>query len=202
MRARIALVWLAAAGCAHGLPDQRGKADVPTPPDAVPRGTLVGAQLRQPLSSSSSAVGDKFTLELLDPLIDASGRERVSRGAVIEGEVRRTGAPGGLDLVVLGVRRSDGLERLPAELARVPSERAGAWRWGAAGGAAGAAAGTGVGLAIDADQGAVVLGSAVIGAAVGGLVGWWIGRGDVTVPSGSVVTLRMTDDARPAPASE
>jgi hypothetical protein len=197
MRVHVALAMLA-AGCAHG-PTALPQGAPPGPSDAVPRGTLAGAQLRQPLSSAASAAGDRFTLELLDPLVDASGRERVARGAIVEGEVRRTGASGVLDLAVLGVRGPGGLEPLGAELASLPVERAGAWRWGLGGGLAGAAAGTGAALAIDADQGAAVAGGAIIGAAVGGLVGWWLGRGDLALPSGSVVTLRVVDGAQTPP---
>jgi len=132
MRVHVALAVLA-AGCAHG-PSALPRGAPPGPPDAVPRGTLAGAQLRQPLSSAASAAG-------------------------------------GLDLAVPGVLGPGELEPLGAEPASVPIERARAWRWGLSGGLAGAA------LVIDADQRAAVAGGAIIGAAVGGLVGWWLARG-------------------------
>ena len=200
---RIWALWalLAAGGCARETYLRPSPPITRSSPDVVPRGTLAVAQLRQPLSESTSHSGDRFTLELLDPLVDGQGREQVSRGAVIEGRLVRAGAQaqgGRWALEVLGVRSERGLVSLPAEVGSAPFVHEGGWGMAVVGGFAGAAAGTGAGLAIDADQASVVVGAAFIGAGIGALVGWLVGRGEAVLPSGSVVTLRLVEDSGPA----
>lgn len=168
--------------------------------DAVPVGTLAAAQLAQPLSTARSRGGDRFTLELLDPLVDASGREVVTRGAVVEGLVRRASASQ-LELSVAGVRVDGGLRPLSAEVASAPFETDGTWSTGVLGGAVGAAAGSGVGLAIDADRTGVVLGSAIVGIGVGVLAGVLFGHREGELGAGSIVTLRLTRDTRIEPVA-
>ncbi len=198
MRSLIAAM-LAVTACASA-PGMRPPSPASSSPLSVPRGTLASAQLRQPLSAGTSRAGDRFTLELLDPLVDGEGRVRVAQGAVLEGQVRRTGATSRDDLQVLGVRTDGGLAPLPTEVASAPFDRPGGWSAATAAGLAGAGVGAGAGLIADSSSGAVVAGSALVGAAVGIVVGWWLGRADPELTSGSVVTLRLVEDVRPVPA--
>jgi hypothetical protein len=156
--------------------------------------------VKQPLSSESSKPGDRFTAELLDPLIDGSGRAVVERGATLQGVVRGTdtsriaGDAGGLQLQILGVERpGEGLVRLPLEVAASPVELDSGIKREIFATVAGTAVGAGAGIAIDKDRTGVVLGSALIGAGVGAVVAYLFGTRQATLPGGSVVTLRVTE---------
>jgi hypothetical protein len=166
--------------------------------ETVGAGTLASAQVKQPISTATSHPGDRFTAELLDPLIDGSGREVVGRGAVLQGVVRGTsrsviaGSSAGLQLQILGVESpGEGLVQLPVEVADTPVELNSGFGREALGALAGIAVGAGAGIAIDKDRSGVVLGSALVGAGLGALVTYVFGTREATLPSGSVVTLRM-----------
>lgn len=170
------------------------------PGDAVAPGTLAGAQVMQPISSRHSRPGDRFTAELLDPLVDGEGREVVARGTMLEGVVVRTessmiaGDSPQIEVRMTGARRpGEGLVALPLEVAQAPIELEPVWRRGVIAGLAGAAAGAGAGLAIDSDHSSVVLGSAIVGAGVGALLGAIFGGREARVESGSVLTLRVSE---------
>jgi len=199
--ARIAAAAVLAAGCAHAAASGAG-AETAAAPDQVPAGTLAAAQLRQPLFTGRSRPGDRFTADLLDPLVDARGREVAPRGTVVEGEIGARDA-GGTRLRVTGLRREDEAPLpFPAEVVQAPEERPSALRRGLFGALAGAAAGAGAGLAADRQSGAVVGGASLVGAGVGALAGWLFGRGDAEIPAGSVLTVRVTQPfGSPAPAA-
>lgn len=207
MVVRVWLVTLAAVlagGCARGAYLRPGAGAVPpAEPDAVPRGTLAAAQLGQPLSTARSRVGDRFTLELLDPLADGDGREVVGRGATLEGVVRGAGPSRGagdaahLELEVLGVRTGgEGLVGLSAEVAAGPLSLESAWRRDVVATLTGAAVGAGAGLAIDRDRSAVVLGSTLVGAGLGALLSYVVGGREAELAAGSILTLRITEELR------
>lgn len=200
----VLLAGFASTGCTRAaqVRTMRPEPLPPTERDAVPSGTLTTAQLRQSLSTSRSREGDRFTAELLEPLVDAEGREWVGRGAVVEGVVQRTDASSiagdraALDVAVLGLRSPGvGLIPIEAEVAQAPVTLEPVWRRSFLGGVAGAAAGSGVALALD-DRSGVVLGAALVGAGVGALASWFFGRRDAELPSGSVMTLRLTQELR------
>ncbi len=208
MRGRVLLltVSMASAGClsaAQVRPAPLGL--VAAPPDTVPAGTLVSAQLRQPLSSTKSRSGDRFTMELLDPLTDGAGREVVGRGAVLEGVVGRTTAAepakpsSRLPLSIVGVESpGEGVLSLPAEVESAPVETPSGLGRYALWGLAGAAAGAGAGVGIDRQHASVVIGSTLVGLGVGALLSFVFAPRQARIPSGSILTLRLTRDWRAA----
>jgi hypothetical protein len=197
-RLLLAVAAMLPAACAHAGAGAAA-AGPASPPDMVPTGTLASAELRQPLSTERSHAGDRFTADLLDPLVDETGRELAPRGAVVEGELGPMG--GRLRLQIRRLREPDAVPvPFAAEVVQLPESRPSALRRGLLGALAGAAAGAGTGLAADAQSGAVVGGSAVVGAGVGALVGWLLsGSGPVEVPAGSVLTMRLTQPFGPGP---
>jgi hypothetical protein len=191
-----------ASSCARSAyvrPTPTSEASTRQNADVVTPGTLAGAQVRQQLSSSTSRPGDRFTAELLDPLVDGSGHAVVEKGAVLQGVVQGTdtsrfaGDAAGLQLQLLGVEQpGEGIVRLPMEIAASPVEIESGVKREVLAGVAGLAAGAGVGIAIDKDRSGVVLGSALVGAGVGALAMYIFGSRQATLPGGSVVTLRVT----------
>jgi len=166
----------------------------------VPAGTLVTAQLVQPLSTARNRVGDLFVVELLDPVVDAAGRERLGRGAVLQGRIAGLGAstlagrPATFALSLVGVRSGEGLRPVPLEVVDGGASLGSSWRQDLAALLFGAAVGTGAGLAIDRDRSAVVVGSALVGAATGALGSVVFGLREATLPAGALLELRTTQD--------
>lgn len=209
-RVRLCMLWGAAlllgltTGCTRQAwvrPAQEPGPRATNAAQVVPRGTLAGAQLTQTLSTSRSRPGDRFTVQLLDPLVDGTGEEVIGRGAVLEGVVvdADTSAMAGdaaqLDLRILGVRRAgEGVEALPLEVASTPIELQGTVGRSTLGGLAGAAVGAGTGLAIDREEAGLVLGAALIGAGVGALATYLFAPRDAELPSGSILNLRVRED--------
>lgn len=195
----IALLSSACARTAYVRPPPPTVPAPPTTPEAVNAGTLAGAQVRQELSTASNRPGDRFTAELLDPLVDGSGRVLVERGSMLQGIVRRTdtsriaGDAAGLQLQIVGIDEpGQGTVPLPLEVASTPVEIESDVGREILAGLAGAAAGAGAGIAIDKDRSGVVLGSSLVGASVGVLLMYFFGNRQAVLPGGSVVTLRVT----------
>lgn len=201
LTSKVGLIVAAALGGAGCLGMHTSSRRLPEP--APGAGTLASAQLQQPVSTDRSRAGDRFTLELLDPVVDADGREVIGRGAVLEGVVRRGGAEEAveglapLSLELVGVRvAGEGLVPIHAEVAYAPVEESSGWGRGFVGAFAGATAGSGAGLVIDRDSAGTVVGSALLGAGVGALVGALLAPDDAEVPAGSILTLRFGGDLR------
>ncbi len=178
-------------------------------PGVVRSGALLEAQLQQPLSTATSRPGDRFTLELLAPVIDTDGQARIGRGALIEGEVAAlerssmAGDPARISLRLEGVRtQREGLVSMPIQVASGPVGFRPTWRRDAIVGLAGLGAGIGTGLAIDHDSSGLVLGSALLGAGVGLLGSLLFWPREAEIPAGSVMTLRVAEDWRPTPEPE
>lgn len=166
----------------------------------VAKGTLLSAQLRQPLSTEHTQFGDRFSAELLDPVVDGQGELVVPAGAIVEGVVGRV-APSWfvarsaeLQLEITGVRLP-GTQAWPMglEVAETASQLSPVWPMGVFGGIAGAAAGAGTGLIIDDTRTSLVVGSVLVGFGIGVVIGVATARRDAMVPSGSLMTLRVTE---------
>lgn len=201
-RGSVCLLWLwASTACVHGfVRPEAGPSSAP-PLNVVPAGTLVEAQLKQPLSTATNHPGDRFTAELLDPLVDAGGETLAAKGALVDGIVRTTqrsavaGLPVGLGLAVLGVREAGQETTLvPLEVERAPVDLSSIVGREILGGVLGAAVGAGAGVGIDRQSAGVVVGSTFIGLGLGVLGAYLFGTRDATIPAGSVVTLRVTRD--------
>jgi hypothetical protein len=169
--------------------------------NTVPGGTLASAQINQKLSTETSRAGDRFTVELLDPLLDGNGQEVVARGAIVDGVIRGTkrsrtaGESAELDLQLIGLEQpGETVLPAPLEIAQTPVELTSVIAREVAGGVIGAAAGAGVGVGINSNSAGVVVGSTFIGLGLGVLAGYVFGLRDAELPVGSVVTLRLTHD--------
>ncbi|MFM2151891.1 MAG: hypothetical protein RL199_326 [Pseudomonadota bacterium] len=201
MRALVAAGMVAlAAGCGRSVVVRPASTSFAPSPSVVPAGTLVGAQLRHGLSTAESHVGDLFQLELLEAVTDASGRERLARGTVVEGRVAflrastLAGRSATFALAIVGARIERSLVRVPLEIVVGEASLGRSWRRDLALGLLGAAAGAGVGLAVDRDSGPLVFGAALVGGAAGSLASAMFGRQEAALPAGGTVTLRTTRD--------
>lgn len=201
MVALTALGFVSAMGCAAHVdvrPERPAATIAATP--MVARGTLFSAQLRQPLSTENTRFGDRFSAEILDPVLDGRGDVVVPEGTIVEGVVGRvapsrfaaTGAR--LQLDITGVRLP-GTEVWPVglEVAETASQLAPVWPMGVLGGIAGAAAGAGTGLIVDDTRTGLIVGSVLVGFGIGVVLGVVGTRRDATIPSGSLMTLRVTE---------
>jgi len=160
--------------------------------------------MRQPVSTRTSRSGDRFTAELLDPVVDASGHLVVPAGAVVEGVVgamdpsQVAGDGAAIALAMTGVRtQGEGVLPLPLEVATAPVEVESSWGQVAGLALAGLALGAGAGIAITRDEAAVPLALSVCGAGLGSLLGALLGRRDASIGAGSVITLRVREDVFP-----
>lgn len=170
-------------------------------PESVPRGTLVGAQINQPISTATNHRGDRFTAQLMDPLVDGDGRKVVDRGAQIDGvvsSVQRAPTAAqqpGIRLDVVGVEQPGaGVVEMPVEVAESPVETTPVWGYELLGGVLGTGAGAAVGVGLNHNSIGVVVGAALVGTGLGTLAAWLFSPRDATIPSGTVVTLRLTHD--------
>lgn len=199
---RIAALACLAAGCARGVdvrPDAR-VAVAASPSPQVEQGTLLTAQLRQPLSTDTSRKGDRFTAELLDPLVDGQGDVVVPSGAIVEGLVARAspsrvaGSQAQLQLDITGLRLQ-GTEALPVslEVADASTELEATWPMGVFGAIAGAAAGAGTGLLVDDGRTSTMVGATLLGLGVGAVIAFVAAPRDASIPSGGLLTLRLSE---------
>lgn len=194
----VAVVFFGCAARVDVRPDRPADSVASAP--QVARGTLLSAQLRQPLSTEHTQFGDRFSAELLDPVLDGKGELVVPAGAIVEGVVGRVapsrfGATSAqLQLDITGVRLP-GTEVWPMglEVAETASQLAPVWPMGVLGGIAGAAAGAGTGLIIDDTRTSLIVGSVLVGFGIGVVVGVVGARRDATIASGSLMTLRVTE---------
>lgn len=196
----VALLAATFAGCAttHATP---GSLWHPAPADTIPAGTLLSAQLRQAISTADNHPGDRFTADLLDPVMDGRGQPVLPRGAQVQGVVRRAdrangfgGAPT-LELQVLGIALPMADTRAaPLECAQTPVELTSVAGRTVIASLAGAGIGAATGLGINHNDTGLVVGSALIGLGVGAVAGFFLGPRDAVLPAGTVLTLRVMQD--------
>jgi hypothetical protein len=201
MRALVAAgMVVLAAGCGRSVVVRPASTSFAPSPSVVPAGTLVSAQLRHGLSTARSRVGDLFQFELLEAVSDASGRERLARGTVVEGrvaEVRAStlaGRSATFALALVGARVDQSLVPVPLEVVEGDAALGRTWRRDLVVAFLGAAAGAGVGLAVDRDSGPLVFGASLVGAAAGSLASTLFGCQEASLPAGGTFTLRTTRD--------
>jgi len=200
----IAVGWFAGTACARVAevrPDQPittacGRSTSTSIITCDVSGVLIGAELLQGLSTDSSRAGDRFSLELLDPVDDGAGGTLWPRGTVLVGRVVDArpspfaGQPARLQLAVEPVR--DASAPVPSlELAGAPLHVDGAWSAQLLGGLGGLAVGAGAALLVSSDNGGAVLAASLVGAGVGALAASWLGPRQAHLPAGTVVTLRV-----------
>jgi hypothetical protein len=167
------------------------------PPDAsaIPAGTVLEVQLENELNTTTSRVGDTFTVTVREPLVATNSQTVIPEGAVITGMVTGVGGvrgddPAAIRLNFLRINIGGVSHPLTAEVAsaRVPGQQPDTDMV-----VAGAVTG--------AVLGAIITGSlrdALIGAALGAGAGTVISLGmagdnEAVLPAGTVLTIRTFD---------
>ena len=201
-------VALAFGGCASSQGGAAGPSINPNPDarllETMPPGTRVKAQLEQTLSTDGSAPGDRWTAVVTEDVTDGR-RVLLQRGAVISGEVTRSGEVeiDGETRTILAVRptrlraenRSYTIEAEVIEAERRESGGLLSRRNVAIVGGA-TLAGTLLGeILLDK----AVLG-AVLGAAGGTAIAVATADTEIEIREGSVLTLELEDEVRPVVA--
>lgn len=174
-------------------------AAAPGDASAIPAGTMLDVRLETELNTTTSRVGDTFTVTVTEPLVAQNGQTVIPEGAVITGMVTGVGRatpsdPAAIRLNFLRISLGGVSHPLTAEIAgtSLPMEQEGADPTARA-----AATGAVVGAVL----GAIVTGSlrdALIGAALGAGAGTIIslGMGDdreAVLPAGTRMTLQTRD---------
>ncbi|CAN5766613.1 hypothetical protein BH23GEM9_BH23GEM9_21760 [soil metagenome] len=176
---------------------------MPAPPpadaSAIPAGTHLDVQLQNELSTSTTRVGDVFTVTVREPLVATNGQIVVPQGAVITGMVtgvgERSGAsPAALRLNFVRIAVDGVTHPLTAEIVgtHVPMEehRDHAVTRDAA---VGAVTGAVLGAVIGGDLRNILIGAA-LGAGAGTIISLGMGGDtEAVLPAGTHMTLRTAD---------
>ncbi len=172
----------------------------PAPPptaDAIPAGTLLRAELNQPIGTERNRVGDRFTATVTRPLVAQNGQTVVPEGALIHGVV--TGLDDSDHLGDQAAIRVD-FERITFQGRSYPFEAevvdtdVRLRRDGDAavsGAVTGAVVGAALGAIIGGDLRDILIGGA-LGAGAGTIISLGIGDVEAELPAGTALTLRTT----------
>jgi hypothetical protein len=174
----------------------------PPPPDAsaIPAGTHLNVELQNELNTTTTNVGDVFTVTVAEALVATNGVTVVPQGALITGMVTGVGAQSGSDPAVLRLNfvriAIDGVTHpLTAEIVgtHVPMQRQTDHTQHAQAAAAGAVAGAVLGTVVSGRLRDALIGGA-LGAAAGTIISLGVGTPDEAVlPAGTHMTLRTAD---------
>lgn len=185
---------------ADAEPAESGVAGDPEPPRSettvLPAGTRLALELRTPLHSGTSRVGDRFAVRTVDPIVVGESVV-LEPGALVEGRIAgvvrsgEAGDPGRIELDFRDLVLADGRRvSLEAEIASVAGREAEAAAGPQPGAVAGSAAGGAIlGGAVGGQRGAVI--GAVIGA-VGATLVANARDHEVVVPSGTRMEIVLT----------
>ncbi len=168
----------------------------PAPDVHVAAGTPLTIRIDQRISAKGNRAGDRFTGEIVEPVLDGNGNTIIPKGARVGGVVdlahRRGHFKGAANLELrLTTLTLDGRE-LPLETADMRERKKGKGRRSAAfiGGA------TGLGMLIGgvASGGMGVAIGGAAGAGAGTAVAGLTGNGDLVIPAESIVHFKLADD--------
>jgi hypothetical protein len=196
-----------AAGTAIPIASAPVVSAVPLPPPvpvsvSIPAGTMLTIRIDQRISVKTSRTGDKFSGEVVDPVLASDNSTLVPKGATVSGAVdasHRRGHFKGSSLLELRLTslRLNGTD-YPLETRDMARSKKGKGRR-SAGLIAG---GSGLGMLV----GGVATGG--VGLVVGGLVGGGVGTAaagltgnrDIEIPAESIVHFKLADDLVVQPA--
>jgi hypothetical protein len=191
-------VWIV-AGCSRPVQVVSGgdvSGDViPATTSVLPVGTTLEVQLDQPISAKDSRVGDRFTAHVTTPVVAQSGAVVVPAGAIVEGHVtgiepsRDPTRPALIRLDFDALRVGDRSYPFTASVERttIPGRSNDDLKKKAG---TGAAVGGVLGAVLGrGDLKDIVVGGA-IGAAAGSLISLGIDRVEARLPEGTRLTLR------------
>jgi hypothetical protein len=193
---------LAATGCAT-VPATFEPVPAPAQPappataDAIPTGSHLRAELREPIRVGTQRVGDRFALVVTDPLLAQDGQLVVPRGAVIGGAITGIGSEGedvaavrvAFDVIQIEGRTyafdADVVHtRVPADPTRT--------RRAIEGAVVGAAAGAALGAIVRGGDLEGILVGGALGAGAGTIIALGTADGRAALPAGTVLTLSTT----------
>jgi len=172
----------------------------PAPPptaDAIPAGTLLRAELNQPIGTERNRVGDRFTATVTTPLVAQNGRTVVPQGARIHGVI--TGLDDSDHLGDQAAIRVD-FERISfqgrsypfdAEVVDTDVETRRDADAAVTGAVTGAIAGAALGAVIGGELRDILIGGA-LGAGAGTIISLGIGDVEAELPEGTDLVLRTT----------
>jgi hypothetical protein len=195
----VALIFGALGGCTHAVQMQSGGEVATTnviPADAhtLPAGATFDVQLDQTISASQSHVGDQFTAHVVNSLMAQNGQTTIPAGAVVQGHV--TGLQPSSDPTKPGLVRVD-FDALSFNGRTYPFNAAVQTTSMPVQGSNGIYKSAGTGAAVGGLLGAVLgkgdLKDIIVGGAIGAAAGTLISLGtDVTqarLPAGSRLTI-------------
>jgi hypothetical protein len=196
---------LLAAGCATVPAETPAAGSVqpaPAPADAraIPRGTILNVSLDQELSTTSTRVGDTFSVSVLEPLVALNGRTVVPEGATLTGMVTGVGTSddGGpraaIRLNFLRINVDDVWHPISADIVHtaVPADSRRSDTSAARGAVVGAAAGAVLGTILTGDLRDALIG-AVLGAGAGTIISLGLGDVEPVLPRGTHMQIQTLD---------
>jgi hypothetical protein len=174
----------------------------PPPADAtmVPAGTHLTVQLDQQLNTTTTRVGDSFTVTVMEPLVAANGQTVVPAGTRVQGMVTGVAQPGGRDPAVLRlnflrIELNNAWHPLTAEIVgtELPMDARTDHAQHARAAVTGAVAGAVIGGIVTGRLREALIGAA-IGAGAGTIISLGMGADmEAVLPEGTQMTLRTAD---------
>jgi hypothetical protein len=210
MRKIIAGVVIAAVVTGCGRPatvDTAAPQLSPAPPPAtansLPAGTILEIRLDQPVGTTHSEVGDRFTATVDVPIVAQNGQTAVPAGAKIHGTVTglspsaSPGSPAAIRLHFDGLMAHGQMHQMSANIVEADVQVDDGDQVGRAveHAAAGAAAGAILGTILRGDLRAAIPG-ALLGAGVGTVISLGTAEADANLPAGSRMTIQTTQQVQ------
>ncbi len=178
-----------------------GQSATPAPPPPPPQihvtaGTALAIRVDQRLSAKGSRAGEKFTGEVVDPVMDSNGNAVIPKGATVTGIVddahRRGHFKGASDLELRLTSLTLNGKEYPLETAEMRERKKGKGKRTA--GMIGGGAGLGMLIGGVASGGTGLLIGGLAGAGAGTAGAGLTGNRDLVIPAESIVHFKLADD--------
>ena len=168
----------------------------PPPPIHVAAGTSLAIRVDQRLSAKGSRAGEKFTGEVVDPVLDGSGNAVIPKGAPVTGIVdyahKRGHFKGASNLELRLTSLTLNGKEYPLETAEFREHKKGKGKRTAA--MIGGGAGLGMLIGGVASGGTGLLVGGLAGAGAGTAGAGLTGNRDLVIPAESIVHFKLADD--------
>lgn len=168
----------------------------PPPPVHVPAGTSLAIRIDQRISAKSSRAGEKFTGEVVEPVLDSSNKAVIPKGAPVGGIVdvahKRGHFKGASNLELRLTSLTLNGKEYPLETADLRERKKGKGKRSAA--MIGGGAGLGMLIGGVASGGTGLLIGGLAGAGAGTAGAGLTGNRDLVIPAESIVHFKLADD--------
>ena len=185
-----------ASGQAAATPAPAAAPAPPPPPIHVAAGTSLAIRVDQRLSAKGSRAGEKFTGEVVDPVMDGSGNAVIPKGAPVTGIVdyahKRGHFKGASNLELRLTSLTLNGKEYPLETAEMRERKKGKGKRTAA--MIGGGAGLGMLIGGVASGGTGLLIGGLAGAGAGTAGAGLTGNRDLVIPAESIVHFKLADD--------